>query len=154
MGLIDKQKIGTHDDHNIKGFYGEFDFLSNFYQSTVTIDGYAYLSSEAAYQAAKCKNKKDKLQFVGIQANTAKQLGRRIELRPDWEAVKLQVMEDLVRAKFAQNKSLADKLVSTGNKYLEETNYWNDTYWGVCKGKGNNNLGKILMKIRTELQKV
>ena len=30
---------------------------------------------------------------------------------------------------------------------IVEDNYWNDTFWGMCKGKGNNILGKILMNI-------
>ena len=39
-------------------------------------------------------------------------------------------------------------LLSTGDKYLEETNHWKDTYYGVCDGVGKNVLGKILMSVR------
>ena len=60
-------------------------------------------------------------------------------------------MEQILWAKFEQNPGLKEKLINTGDAYLEETNTWNDTFWGVCKGKGQNNLGKILMKIRAEL---
>lgn len=64
-------------------------------------------------------------------------------------------MASLVTQKFdkALNPELYQKLQNTGNKYLEETNYWEDTYWGVHKteakeeGVGENNLGKLLMKI-------
>jgi predicted NAD-dependent protein-ADP-ribosyltransferase YbiA (DUF1768 family) len=47
-----------------------------------------------------------------------------------------------------------DRLLETGNLYIEETNTWNDTYWGVCGGKGRNKLGKILMVIREDLRSI
>jgi predicted NAD-dependent protein-ADP-ribosyltransferase YbiA (DUF1768 family) len=43
---------------------------------------------------------------------------------------------------------MRDKLVATCNQYLEETNQWNDVYWGVCNGVGKNMLGRMLMYIR------
>jgi hypothetical protein len=49
-----------------------------------------------------------------------------------------------------QNAALNTLLQETQNKYLEETNHWNDTFWGVCNGIGENRLGKILMEIRKE----
>ena len=60
-------------------------------------------------------------------------------------------MEYLLLQKFFIPE-LREKLLATGNEELIEGNWWGDTYWGVCKGKGENNLGKSLMKIRTELQ--
>jgi predicted NAD-dependent protein-ADP-ribosyltransferase YbiA (DUF1768 family) len=42
-------------------------------------------------------------------------------------------------------------LKATGDEELVEGNWWNDTFWGVCNGVGENNLGKLLMKIRAEL---
>lgn len=58
-------------------------------------------------------------------------------------------MMEIVFNKFIQNRSLKEKLLDTGNKYLEETNWWKDDFWGVdIKIGGKNNLGKILMKVR------
>ncbi len=54
--------------------------------------------------------------------------------------------------KFTRHPEPKDKLLGTGSKYLEETNWWNDTYCGVCKGTGENHLGRILTRIRTEIQ--
>ena len=34
------------------------------------------------------------------------------------------------------------------NEELIEKNWWNDTYWGECQGRGFNFLGKYLMEIR------
>lgn len=77
-----------------------------------------------------------------------------VKLRPDWEDVKEQVMEDIVRAKFTQNQYLGDWLLNTGDAELIEGNNWGDTTWGVDirTKKGKNLLGKILMKVRAELK--
>ena len=48
---------------------------------------------------------------------------------------------------------MSNKLLGTGDTYLEEGNTWNDTFWGVCNGVGENNLGRILMEVREELRK-
>lgn len=80
-------------------------------------------------------------------------MGRRVKLRPDWEQVKTAVMEEVVRAKFTQNPDLAALLLSTGDAELIEGNTWGDTCWGVDlrTGRGENRLGRILMKVRAEL---
>lgn len=61
-------------------------------------------------------------------------------------------MKDIVMAKFTQNEDLKEKLLSTGNTYLEEGNTWGDRIWGVVDGNGANLLGNILMNVRKELQ--
>jgi predicted NAD-dependent protein-ADP-ribosyltransferase YbiA (DUF1768 family) len=73
-------------------------------------------------------------------------------MRSDWNDRKLAVMRDLVGQKF-DNPALAMKLIATGNELLVEGNSWHDTYWGVCNGKGENHLGKILMEVRRMLQR-
>jgi ribA/ribD-fused uncharacterized protein len=90
------------------------------------------------------------------KAGKVKQLGKIIKVRKDWEDVKLDVMLWGVREKF-KNEDLKDLLLSTGDQDLIESNYWHDCYWGVCscgpcQSKGQNNLGKILMKVRDELR--
>ena len=92
------------------------------------------------------------MQFQNLLANEAKRLGRRVKLRPDWEDIKDEVMYEVVLDKFKRNDNLKEKLLDTANAELIEENWWNDTYWGVCKGKGKNKLGKILMKVRDELK--
>jgi predicted NAD-dependent protein-ADP-ribosyltransferase YbiA (DUF1768 family) len=72
------------------------------------------------------------------------------ESAADWDNRKLKVMEILVWKKFSVDEDLRKKLTDTGDKYLEELNWWGDTFWGVdIKKGGENNLGKILMKIRS-----
>jgi predicted NAD-dependent protein-ADP-ribosyltransferase YbiA (DUF1768 family) len=77
-------------------------------------------------------------------------------LRKDWEQVKLQIMRELVAQKFLAPE-LAKNLHATFPHELIEGNYWHDLFWGQCfcpkhRGKGQNNLGKILMQVRTSLR--
>lgn len=112
---------------------------------------------ENAYHAAKSLDFNVRRQFIHVSASQAKKLGREIECRSDWEKVKLTVMEILVREKFLYRKSLA-LLLASGNTVIEEGNMWHDNYWGICRcskcanKEAYNHLGKLLMKIRAEMQ--
>lgn len=139
--------------HEINEFTGGYRFLSNFYPAVLTWEGQTYLNSEAAFQAAKVLTAEERAPFAALDPSAAKRMGRRVPLRPDWEQVKDGVMEQVVRAKFTQNEYLGRMLLATGDAELIEGNRWGDTCWGVDlrTGKGENRLGKILMKIRAEL---
>ncbi|MCD8104360.1 MAG: NADAR family protein [Lachnospiraceae bacterium] len=113
----------------INQFRMQYDYLSNFYPVCVTIDGLTYLNAEAAFQASKCVDSKDREQFCELTPEQAKRLGRKIHLRHDWERVKISVMKRVVRAKFTQNPHLAGFLVETVDAELIEGNNWHDTIW-------------------------
>lgn len=140
----------------ISNFRGEYRFLSNFFPCDVHAiwneDHVSVGTVEHAFQAAKAMNRKD---FDAIcraeMPADAKRMGRRIVMRSAWDAVKMGIMENLLREKF-DNKVLAARLLDTGDAELIEGNTWGDEYWGVCEGKGENHLGKLLMKIRGELR--
>ena len=135
----------------IERFRGEYSFLSNFAPCKVQYGGKVFPTVEHAFQAAKCLDEEemDIFLYVGTPEE-AKKWGRVVKLRPDWEEVKVGIMEDLVRQKFT-NPKYKELLIKTGDCPITEGNTWGDTFWGVCKGKGQNNLGKIIMKIRKEL---
>ena len=133
-------------------FDGPYAFLSNFYDAAVSYAGLDYLNSEAAFQAQKCPSRAK--EFCDLPPNKAKRLGRKVELRADWDLIKNNVMYEVVKAKFTQNPDLRKKLLDTGCEELVEGNYWNDKYWGICNGEGLNMLGKILMIVRDELRDV
>jgi ribA/ribD-fused uncharacterized protein len=137
---------------SILEFQGEHRWLSNFWPVTVVLDGIAYPSVECAYQAAKTVILTERKQFTSLTAGQAKRAGKTVTMRKDWNEIKLDVMTHLVEQKFILNDVLRKKLLATGNEELIEGNAWNDTFWGVCKGKGANHLGKIIMGIRTKLQ--
>lgn len=138
----------------IDEFRDENFFLSNFYICKVKIDGIEYSSSEAAFQAQKCVNPEEKKKFVDMTPTQAKRYGKKVELRPDWEDVKISIMKEIVSQKFLQNPTLLEKLMATGDKELIEGNHWRDYFWGVCNGKGKNNLGKILMEVREAYKQI
>jgi len=144
----------TNRRPGIYGFFGDFRFLSNFWLAEVEYEGAMYPSTEAAYQAAKTLDLNARKQFQmgsGIAGRQAKHLGYKLELRPDWENIKDQVMYDVCKDKFTRHQELREALLLTDDLYLEETNHWEDTYWGVCSGEGRNQLGKTLMAIRQEI---
>ena len=136
----------------INKFRGKYYFLSNFYEASIEFDGITYQNNEAAFQAQKVLNNSQKERFSNLNPQKAKKLGRQVKLRSDWEKVKDNYMYEICKAKFTQNPELAERLLATGEEKLVEGNKWNDTYWGVCNGRGKNKLGKILMKIRSELR--
>ncbi len=136
----------------IDRFDGDYRFLSNFHNCPVEYQGITYANSEAAFQAAKCTDPDERRRFAVMSPGTAKNAGRHVKLRPDWESVKDGIMLEIVRAKFTQNRDLAEKLLATGDAQLIEGNYWKDFYWGVCYGKGQNKLGQILMQVRREIR--
>lgn len=135
----------------ITSFCGEYFFLSNFYNAPVTWRGVTYKNNEAAFQSAKARSHAGRARFACLNPSEAKRRGRSIPLRPDWEEIKYDVMYEVCMAKFSQNPDLKDKLLATGNRHLEEGNTWGDTVWGTVNGVGQNNLGKILMRVRGEL---
>jgi len=126
-------------------------FLSNFYPSTIWVDGKSYATVEHAYQCHKTldestheviRNAKDPA--------VAKKLGRGVVIRSDWNDVKIPLMRSFVKAKF-ESPFLSHLLIGTDDSILVNGNSWNDRVWGVCRGSGDNLLGKILMEIREDL---
>lgn len=142
-------------DSAVREFQGEYRFLSNFYPAEVELDGVTYPTVEHAFQAAKANDddylkQREKIRQAP-RPGLAKRWGRSIRpLRSDWDDVRIGIMEQLIRQKFSK-EPLRSQLLSTGSAELIEGNYWNDTFWGVCKGVGKNHLGKIIMRIREEI---
>lgn len=139
----------------IAGFAGEHRFLSNFFVLDEWIDfrGHKWATTEQAYQAAKLRD--EDLEFMNemdqnkITPGKAKRIGREIDIRPDWDKIKITVMTIISWEKFEKNPELMKLLQQTKGHELIELNSWNDTFWGQCPlGNGRNELGKILMNIR------
>lgn len=137
-------------------FHGANEFLSNFYPCELFYDGMMFKTTEAAFQAAKTLDPKERTIIATMATpGKAKALGRHVTLRPDWEDIKDNVMLDILRLKFTKGSLLANMLEETAHWVLVEGTTWHDQYWGVCKcqehrGEGRNLLGQILMRIRDE----
>lgn len=136
----------------IKGFFGQYRWLSNFHYVTVKMFGEEYRTTEHAYQAAKHLDPEFRAEIARYDLpRDAMKAGRSRPPRPDWDMIKVEVMYYINLQKFLQ-EPLRTMLIETGDAYLEETNTWEDTFWGVCNGQGQNMLGEVLMLIRDELR--
>ena len=142
----------------IRGFHGEYRFLSNFYPCRITFCGLTFTSVEAAFQAAKCADPKQRKMFCNLSATDAKRLGQSVALRQDWEERKLIIMHNLLVHKFYENPELLGRLLATGTTPLVESNTWHDNFWGNCTCSrcscidGQNMLGRLLMEIRSSFE--
>ena len=145
--------------NTIDKFTGKYDFLSNFYPTSNLGHGiddegrFEYPTVEHKFQAMKCLDG-DTMRRQIASAKTpgqAKRLGRRVNLRPGWNDMRIDVMVDIIKEKFAPHTRLAQQLIDTAPNILIEGNTWNDRFWGVCRGKGRNELGKALMAWRSRL---
>lgn len=141
-----------HKDGEIRGFFGQFRFLSNFYilENGIWFEGLTFPSTEHAYQAAKwAPNQRE--QFLGVTASQSKRLGKlapKLDIRK-WNKNKVELMRSLVYQKFEKNIKLRKMLMAMEGYTLDERNSWGDTFWGTNEqGEGENNLGQILMNIR------
>lgn len=133
--------------------YGE---CSNFAAFPFTIDGKEWPTTEHYFQAQKFAGTEFEEEIRAIPSPMiAARAGRdrKKPLRPDWEAVKDDVMRAAVRAKFTQHPKLTDLLLSTGDAEIVEHTK-NDSYWADGgDGSGKNMLGIILMELREELRR-
>jgi len=130
----------------IDSFKGEYAWLSNFW---IEKNG---KSVEHFYQAYKTVNSETYNWIISSDTpGEAKRRGRRSILRADWDTIKVSVMRKLLQKKF-EDPDLRQKLLDTDGYELIEGNWWGDQFWGVCKGRGENMLGRLLMELREEIK--
>lgn len=139
----------------IKEFKGEYKWLSNFADCKIILNNVKYPSVEHAYMSAKSKDElwKWACSSGAYTAGQIKIMSKDIPLLKNWENIKVDVMSACLRQKFNQEpyKTL---LIETGDLLIEEGNWWNDKFWGIClkTNTGQNMLGKLIMEIRETLQ--
>lgn len=123
--------------------------LSNFYLCKITYNGNSYTNVQSAYEAQKESNPIKRIPFTTCDGYTALKISKP-DIKPN-----NHIMYDLLMIKFSDD-NLKKYLIDTGDKEILYFNSWHDTYWGICKCDkcnmtGNNILGKLLMKVRSEL---
>jgi len=128
-------------------------YMSNYWKARFFIYGRWWPTVEHAYQAQKCSNQAEYDQIhQTVKANDARLLGQKVKMRANWDEDKFRVMYECCLAKFLQHKDLRDQLMATGDEELIEDSPV-DWYWGCgADGTGQNQLGKVLMRIRSELK--
>lgn len=145
----------------IRTFAGEHEFLSTLSRSRVVLPGCgcvegdeftAYPTVEHALQAAKSEDAEYRAAILACKDPLeAKRLGAKVEFDKEaWKEKSVEVMEALLRDKFRRHKALRAQLLATGAQPLVYDNAHNDQFWGVCKGKGANHLGRLLEKVRAD----
>ena len=135
-------------------FKDEYSWLSNFADVEVEWEGVKYKSVEHAYQSAKSMDLEWKNYCASdVSSGKVKRGSREIEIREDWELIKVGVMKNLLKQKFSDDY-YKNKLLATGNLYIIEGNRWGDIFWGVNlkTGEGRNILGLIIMDLRDSLK--
>jgi N-glycosidase YbiA len=154
----DWKEFAIHNDKEIKGFFGEYRFLSNFWPAIVVLDNIIYKSTEIAYQASKW-SPDERDYFLSCTELESIDYNRKntpnFYSAEEWCGKRVDIMRDLLKQKFdpSVNPDNYEMLIKTGNKNLEELNWWKDIFWGVDEsGNGENMLGKLLMEIREELK--
>lgn len=132
-----------------------YGFLGNFYRSPMILDGKLWPTAEHYYQAQKFPHDPAKQEAIRLtpRPGDAKRLAweSAAGFRPDWDAIRGDVMLRANRAKYQQNPDLAAQMLATGRtpiaEHVKADPYWDDQ----LDGSGQNRLGEILMQIRAEL---
>ena len=140
------------------GFYPrEFYPFDNFSSFKVEWNGYLFASVEEAYQAASFMGSDEELVEKIKKSHSADEAQRiayanRDKRREDWDDVKISIMEELLRLKIEQNPYVKKKLLQTEDYMIVEDSP-KDDFWGWGPNRnGQNNLGKLWMKLRGELK--
>lgn len=149
---------GNHklDTQEFVFFYEqEFYVLSNFSSFSIQWNGLKFDTSEAAYHWEKFPHDPDIQDRIRLapSAHEAFQIAQKYkELRRiDWDAVKIDIMKEILRAKVNQHEYVKRKLLETHGRALIEDS-WRDDYWGWGpKADGKNMLGKLWEEIRLEV---
>jgi predicted NAD-dependent protein-ADP-ribosyltransferase YbiA (DUF1768 family) len=143
-----------------------YSFLSNFSPTAIYVRGKFFPDAEVAYQSLVANEidlRASRHEFSRLpdSALSAKHIGRKIErlsgkhLRPsekeDLKSRKLEIMGEVIEAKFSQNCYLAKALVATRSAELKE-----DTTDSLFAGKEGceDLLGKILARVRASLGRI
>lgn len=140
-------------------------YIKNWFSNMLSFDkpliyqGIQYLTVENFYQAMKIP--KDRLELrkeLSLMSpfESKKQIRDKNKFVWDSEWTKdksLKVMEYALKHKFNKDTSWGNLLAMTEDWEITEWNNWKDIFWGkdIYTRNGDNNLGKILMKIRNSI---
>lgn len=136
----------------VNGFFKEHRFLSNFHIAPIAYRGLRFRTTEHAYMSMKVDSFDWWVKLSLIETpKEARAIGQTCKLRDDWELVKVKFMYEVNFCKYTQHEDLRKLLIKTRDMELIENNWWGDIFWGCYGPGGQNQLGKVLMKIREEI---
>jgi len=134
-------------------YYG----FTNFSPHSVMYRGKRYPTSEHLFQSLKFTHKPGLMEHIRTcdpRPSVAFTEARRFahEVRPDWKHDNINAMDLALYHKFTQHRDLRRELLATGDAELIE-NSDKDPFWGCgADGKGRNELGKALERLRRQLR--
>lgn len=168
--FLQPESTAKRESESTLAFYSRNAILSNFYlKAPFALDGATFSSTEKYYQYQKACSFNDMETARSIMKEddplTCSRLGKEVKNYENstWMA---QAEETLLRAntaKFLQNEQARNELLASGDKVLAEST--KNKTWGSglalsdidalneTKWPGKNLMGKILMKIRSDLKK-
>ena len=145
------QKINFYEPYDAYGYF------CNLSDHPIVFDGLTWPSVEHCYQAQKHADLayRERIRHAAT-CREAIALGRNEASgsyrKDEWMDIRLDVMRQVVFAKFSQHIDLKEKLLATGDAYLSEHTD-NDFFWGDgLNGTGKNWLGRIIMEVREQLR--
>ena len=151
-------------------FFGEKDFLSNWFPSPFYENGLRFLTNEHYIMYKKALLFKDDVIaneiFYASLPRKARDLGREVKnFKPDvWEKYCEKIVYDGALLKFTSSDNLLKQILSTHPTILVETSPY-DKIWGIGlsandprvldpdKWLGQNKLGRVLTEVRDHLIK-
>lgn len=135
-------------------YYG----FTNFSTHSVLYNNKSYPTSEHLFQSFKFQKHRpllaEHIRTCSDRPSVAFSEARRFqsEVRRDWLSVNITKMDETLWHKFTQHRNLMEELLATGDAELVEDSY-KDAFWGVgADGKGRNELGKALERLRARLR--
>ena len=128
----------------------EYGWLSNFWRSSEKVGTDIYPTNEHFYQSEKAINESDRVRIRDLPSPyDALVAGRSLEqIKPDWPTLMIPTMYTGLVAKYTQNLTLKGKLLDTLNHEIHEDSH--HPFWGL---HGQDHLGRLIMRVRTELKK-
>jgi len=132
-----------------------YGWLSNYSPHGFHLEGRFWPTVEHYYQAHKFSVDSEHFNIIAEEEKPgrAKNLTRKFVefVRDDWDEIKDKVMYKAVLVKFSENPAIKEMLIATGDQKLVEQSP-TDLYWGVgVDNTGLNKLGKILQRVRSDL---
>jgi len=139
--------------HKHQPHYG----FTNFSPHPVMYNGKRYPTSEHLFQSFKFIHKPHLMEHIrtcdprpSVAFAEARKLAH--EVRSNWKQENIAVMDIVLYHKFTQHDGLKRELLATANAELIE-NSDKDSFWGCgADGKGRNELGKALERLRGRLR--
>ena len=156
MSKFPENNFNMETEEAVYFFTPKYYVLDNFSAYQINIWGKTFPTAEHAYQWKKYLYSNPELAaeiYFTKSPYEAKKLAdaNRDKVDEEFAEEKVNIMEQILRTKAQQHLKVRKTLMETGKKDIVE-NSPTDSFWGIGpSGNGENQLGKLWMKVRAEL---